>query len=169
MPFTASSTGVAAGSRIYLYDGTSAEIRVYSAEAALTGLWRITGATREVTPEQHRAYLNQRARNAVKPEYEPLLRRVYGSMDVPALAAMFQELTVDEAGMLWARLATEDVEMRPTWVVFDTTGRALGTAILPRDLEVHFIGSDHVLGRCRDSTDVEHVCRHQLTRTTTRR
>jgi hypothetical protein len=165
LPFTASSTAAAAGSRIYLYDGTSSDIRVYSSEAALTGLFRITGAKREVTRQQHQAYLEQQVRRiAPDPKNEPLLRRVFGSLDIPEEAAMFRRLIIDETGMLWAETVNEDRDAPSTWMVFAVSGRVLGTVNVPRSLDVHYIGIDHVLGRCRDAHDVEHVCKHELRR-----
>lgn len=49
-------------------------------------------------------------------------------------------------------------------MVFDSTGVARGTVDLRKDLEIHDIGRNYVLGRWQDSLRVEYVRRYRLDR-----
>ena len=53
------------------------------------------------------------------------------------------------------------------WVVFDGSGRMLGSVTTPAGLEVTEIGEDFVLGIWRDELDVQHVQLYELMKGTT--
>jgi hypothetical protein len=76
----------------------------------------------------------------------------------------FEALLVADDGWLWAKVYTPLDSERNRWMVFDPEGRATGTVDLTPGLEVHHIGSEHVLGVRRTELDVEIVEAYRLTR-----
>jgi hypothetical protein len=85
-------------------------------------------------------------------------------LELPEVVPAFQDLRVDHLGWYWANLFQPDEGGPSEWLVFDPEGRAQGIIELPRELEVHDIGEDYILGRWTDQLGVEYVRRHALDR-----
>jgi hypothetical protein len=71
---------------------------------------------------------------------------------------------VDHLGWYWAERFRPGPDDPSRWLVFDPDGRARGVVELPRDLEVHDIGENWILGLRIGEDGVETVRRHRLDR-----
>ncbi len=103
--------------------------------------------------------------------FDRLIGDLYAELQ-PVLIPTFDGILVDSDGWLWARVYDWDRWSSPgtrttasnLWIVFNSEGRALGTVDLSPGLEVHFIGTDLVLGVRRSDLGVEVVEGYRLTR-----
>jgi hypothetical protein len=71
---------------------------------------------------------------------------------------------VDTDELLWVRVYQIDPRMHQTWIVFDRSGRPLGTVRIPGGVDVRWIGERAILGVVTDAFDVEYVHRYPLRR-----
>jgi hypothetical protein len=86
-----------------------------------------------------------------------LWRQVYREGSVPPSTPTLQALRVDSSGFLWAEAFRAHPSDPATWLIFDSSGRAIGSVLLPAHLRVMDIGADYVLGIARDALGVEYV------------
>jgi hypothetical protein len=87
-----------------------------------------------------------------------------GGNPMPDRIPAVSDVIVDSEGNAWVRRFVMPGKAENRWGVFDTSGAFLGHLLLPTGLEVLEIGSDHVLGKARDSLGVEQVRLHRLRR-----
>ncbi len=67
-------------------------------------------------------------------------------------------LRTDSLGRIWMRaFAWRDSDSAVRWLVFESTGRVLGTVTTPAGLQVYEIGEDYILGVERDEADAEGI------------
>ena len=79
----------------------------------------------------------------------------------------FSALRTDSRGRIWMRAyQPREGERTVRWLVFEQTGRVLGTVTTPAGFDVFDIGSDHMLGVERDADDAQQVVmyRYAVTR-----
>ena len=133
------------------------ELRQFDREGGLIAIFRVDGPVRDQTEDALDRYLQ------ASPDSDRM-RRVYNLMGLPDVLPAFQALHVDPLGWYWAELFRPGEAEPSQWLVFDREGRARGIVELPRELEVHDIGEDYILGRWTDELDVEYVRRHVLDR-----
>jgi hypothetical protein len=84
--------------------------------------------------------------------------------DGPARVPAFDRVLVDTDELLWVRVYQIDPRMHQTWIVFDRSGRPLGTVRIPGGVDVRWIGERAILGVVTDAFDVEYVHRYPLRR-----
>jgi hypothetical protein len=139
-----------------------AEIHEFDTTGRLIRIFRLAEALRPVTREDIDSVIDfEAARFGVPPAQA---RRVYERMEFPDHWPNFQSIRVDRLGWIWAELYRPPQDETPRWMVFGPNGAAQGTIELPRNLEVHEIGADYVLGRWQGALRVEYVRRHRLNR-----
>lgn len=131
------------------------ELKRFDAEGRLIAIFRVDAPPRE-TP---RDALDRYVQRFPDPDE---MRRIYELMGLPGVIPAFQALYVDPHGWTWAERFRPGEDDAPEWLVFDPEGRARGIVELPRELEVHEIGEDYILGLWTDELDVEYVRRHAL-------
>jgi hypothetical protein len=67
-------------------------------------------------------------------------------------------IRTDARGRLWMRqYVWHPADTTAHWIVFDPTGKLLGTVTMPADFQVFDVGDDYVLGVQRGADDVEEV------------
>jgi hypothetical protein len=71
-------------------------------------------------------------------------------------------LLADDEGNLWVSEYARPGSDRNVRLVFDSTGAWLGSVELPSGFGPQHIGPDFILGKRRDSLDVEHVLLYPL-------
>lgn len=83
----------------------------------------------------------------------------YFGMDLPLPehVPIANQVQVDRAGNLWIERFRLRWEAERRWDVLGPQGRFLGTVTVPGRLEVYQVGADFMLGRARDSLDVEQI------------
>jgi hypothetical protein len=86
------------------------------------------------------------------------------TLPLPEYVPVASQLKVDAAGNLWIERSLLPWETERRWDVLNGQGRFLGTVSTPRRLNVYQIGTDFVLGRARDSLDIEQIQLWRLTR-----
>lgn len=138
----------------------------YNEAGQLSRIFRIDESPRPVQREDIDAVTEFLASRSSTPEAEAFIRTSYQQMDFPSGWPSFQALLVDEAGWLWAEVYRPVRTSDAVWIVFDETGEAHGSIVMPEGLEVRQIGSDFILGRWLDDLGVEYVRRYSLSRST---
>lgn len=143
------------------------EIRAFAQDGSLARIVRWGDAPRAPTPEQVRAYIEERASwypvrltPSEIEEYRAETRREYQSLPVAEHMPAFASVIVDRSNYLWVEGYELPGDERPgsVWTVFDEEGRLLGNVELPEDgLWTYEIGEDYVLLVARDKLDVEYV------------
>ena len=146
----------------FVTHGNAPEVHEFDNGGRLTRIFRLIEPGRPVTPEEVEAAIESRISSFTIPHSE--VRAVYRKMDFPDRWPTFQSARIDRLGWLWVELYQPTRTKPARWMVFDSSGVAVGTVELPADLQVHDIGSDYVLGRWVDSLRVEYVRRYRLDR-----
>lgn len=139
------------------------EIHVHSPDGKLLLLIQKEHAAREVTAADVDPLIDQRVM-AVKDEAaRSLVRRALSNMPTstfPMFGAAPDNgpaILVDDEGNIWVAEYTVPGDDRNTRMVFDSTGVWLGSVQFPPRFGPRHIGTDFVLGKARDSLDVEHI------------
>jgi len=157
-PFTREPHGTTSPSGAFIVDGRQYEILHFDTEGALERILRVDRQRRPVSDGDFDTVVEQYTGS---PGWYPTFD---GLLPVADSVATFDEVQVDAAGWIWARIFEWDSRLPVRWLVFDPDGRAHGTVELPSGLRVEQIGEDFVLGTWRDDLRVEYVRRHRLER-----
>ncbi len=72
--------------------------------------------------------------------------RYWQRFEFPPTVPAYTAMLVDRDDNLWVRSFPRSADNLVRWVVFDPTGKEIGSLDLPATLEVFDIGSDWVLG-----------------------
>jgi hypothetical protein len=147
-------------------DRESYEFRVFDSAARLRTIIRRIDVRRVPLNGRHvDAYLAAVARAGYSAEAERAEMNRYPN---PRFVPAHDDILVDEVGSLWVAdfLAPEPGRSMPArnWVVFDRSGRAVAHALTPPELEPMHITDEFVVGRVRDTLDVEFIQVHRLRR-----
>jgi hypothetical protein len=157
-----------------VFAGSDSTVFVGTADAFEISGWGLTGeqtskirydlAPVSVGDEQIAAFARHRSASASNPEleYREIAARAseYGGSIVPPYARML----IDADGYLWLGTYPIETSESELWHVFEESGRFLGAVRTPGNLRLFEIGHDYVLGVSEDSTGVEHVQLHSLSR-----
>jgi hypothetical protein len=162
VPFSIRPAAAVGRNGFFVTGGDAAEVQEFDNRGQLRRIFRLSEKPRPVTPEDVESAIGVTAtRYNVSPSQA---RRVYEQMDFPDYWPSFQSIRVDRLGWIWVELFRPPQDSTPRWMVFDSSGVARGTLESPRQLEVHDIGPDYILGRWRDDLGAEYVRRYRLDR-----
>jgi hypothetical protein len=153
----------------HFYVGTQDkyELKVYDIAGELTAVVRLDRANTETTQADIDRY--KRARLARVHELQRADREAeLDSLPYPETMPAFGPIAVDAAGNLWVADPRPFADEQPIWTVFDSGHRMLGTVETPRDLTIHEIGHDYVLGAYHGSDGAERVRLYPLEKPGTR-
>jgi hypothetical protein len=148
------------GNDLYAGSTDRYEIGVYTADGTLRRSIRrvfenlpVTSADIE-TVKQEQLDRMRRSNGPLNPaEFE----RMYAEMPIPKTMPAYAGLRVDAEGNLWVADYLRPSDHQSRFMVFDSTGRMLGSVVMPERFEPLDIGADYVLGRWRDELDVQYV------------
>lgn len=164
VPFAPEALVAAQGERIFLLRNLSAEVEVWSqtGQRVATYRWpseRIKVGT--IWPRYRAAELAAATR-----ERDKVLYGHFYEMDLPLpeYVPVASRLVVAVDGSLWIERYRLPWTTKRTWDVLDRGGRYVGAVETPDGLDVFQVGSDFLLGRWRDSEDVEQVHVYALRR-----
>jgi hypothetical protein len=155
------------GTQFFFGSGDSYEIECHEKTGELVRLIRLDRPSRRVTEADLERFIERRLQELDEGENEQEARQRLEAMPVPETMPVYEDLVVDAAGNLWVRDYQLDGDAPSEWVVFDGSGRMLGSVTTPAGLEVTEIGEDFVLGIWRDELDVQHVQLYELMKGTT--
>ncbi len=162
VPFRVYPTAAVGRHSIFATAGKTADIRRFGASGCLEQVISIAGALRPIPAGEYDRWIEwglSRVSDKVK------ARAMYAEIPRAEALPAWQNLLVDEEGLLWAEVFRPmDDSTTNKWMVFKPNGRAIGTVDLPPLLEVLQIGRDFVLGRWTDSDRLEYVRRYSLRR-----
>jgi hypothetical protein len=165
LPFTRGLHMVAGDSLLWIGSSDEYELRGYDVEGALTHIVRLEADSKPVSAADQERFFNHQISSAETEMSRDMWQRGRGFVTTAPTYPAFAGITVDQEGYLWVKeydAAWSDDP--PTWRVFTEEGVAIAIVHLPRDLQVHEIGKDYVLGRWEDALDVHHVQLLRLTR-----
>lgn len=145
------------GDEIYLGTADSVEYKVFAPDGHLQRIVRIPGYDLSLSGSQI-----EREREAYFPDSlppNPVFREVMDAQPNRDHRPGYEDMVIDESGNVWVKAFKGQHERRePTnWLVFDATGKWLGSVVLPPRFEVFRIGPDWILGKRPDELDVEHI------------
>ncbi|MGH7709676.1 MAG: hypothetical protein ACREOG_00235, partial [Gemmatimonadaceae bacterium] len=83
---------------------------------------------------------------------------------LPKYVPVANQLQVDSDGNLWVERFRLPWDAERRWDVLDAEGRFLGTVRTPGALEVYQVSAGFLVGRVRDSNDVEQVQVYRLSK-----
>lgn len=164
LPLTENPKVVASATEVFLLRNDAAEIEVYSLGGQRTRTIKLPGTlgeTRNEWPKFRASALASIARDrAARPNdnLSPLYQHLYESaLPLRQFMPYASEMLMGGDGNIWIdRFHLTDDKVRH-WEVISVAGKTLGTLTTPKGLDVYQIGSDFVLGKERDSLDVEMV------------
>lgn len=157
-------TVLAAGAgRIWVGTGESFELRGYDRNGTPSRIVRTLAFAHEPVTEALVAGRIAELQARWGEEEEHMLP-VYRAQEAPEVVAPYDGLVVDSEGDLWVRRFRRPSHARDAWVVFDPTGKLLGTVTMPAGLELLDVGPDFIVARSTDAWDVERVGVYALDR-----
>jgi hypothetical protein len=141
----------------------SFHIHVHAPDGRLLLLIRKAHTPRKVTASDVDPIIEQRVMAVRDEGSRPAVRRMLGRLPTstfPALGAAPENgpaLLIDDDGNLWVAEYALPGDERNIRTVFDSTGVWLGSVEFPSRFAPRHIGTDFVLGKSRDSLDLEQV------------
>jgi hypothetical protein len=152
IPFSSMPSAAVKRNGALITEGALPEIKEYDLEGRVQRIIRVDEPPRHITDADIQRYV------------EVTGKPLNPDIPIPEMMPTFESLLVDDEGWLWAKVYEWDPARRPAWVVFDNSGRVLGSIETPVGLHVYQINSDFILGVWTDDLDVEHVRRYRLNR-----
>ena len=164
VPLTAAPIVLATDSVIYLIRGDAPEIEVWSPAGTLVR--KLTWPAKRIPTADIWGKYRQAEMAAMTSDRDRTLYGHYYEMNLPLpkFIPVARGMLSDPAGNLWIERFRLPGEKIVLWDVVDARGRLLGTVTMPEGLQVFQVGTDFVLGRLRDSLDVEMVQLYRLQR-----
>lgn len=129
---------------------------------------RVQADPQPIGPDQIRAYQEERIQAAEDPAAQTALRDRFEELPFADHYPAIDGLLVDDLGYVWVRMYDPTDATRRSWHVFDAAGVHRAYVTTPRQLEVHDIQRDKILGRWRDELDVRTVRVYSLDRSSAR-
>ena len=164
VPMARESFYATASDRIYTGWNGAFEIVVRSLSGGPIAVIRAPGLELPMDDAEVSALYARRLGNCRNEQCERNIEAMFEDRRFPERRPAFSELKVDALDHLWV------AEYEPTgappagWHVFSPDGELLGHVTMPAGLEVHEIGTDHVLGVEENELDVPFVRRFPLRR-----
>lgn len=150
------------GDRVIVASGVAPALRILDADGTLRSevtFERPMRKAAEIWDEYRVAYLAQ-MQGADSARYAAYFAK---PLPLPENAPMYVGVKVDAAHRIWLeRFRMPGATAPREWDVLTPEGALIGLVTTPGDLTVYRIGTDHVIGRARDSLGVERVRVHRL-------
>ena len=166
VPYARIASVAVLGNRWYYGSGDSWEIEAYSADGALTHLFRRAEPNRPVTQEVIDEYRDPLLN--LNPEQQAMLAQMARSgvsvptTDVfPETLPAYESFIASDDGDLWVENYTS-ISEQPSWAVFREDGRYLGVVEPPMGAQPAHIGEDFVLVIWEDDLEVQQVQMYEL-------
>lgn len=163
IPLSSEPLDATIGNEVVIHRGPKPELEVFDQSGKLIRVIRWSRALKPVkdvwSAYQAAALADMSERQ--KASYAHLYSL---ELPLPEFTPSYSEMVVDENRNVWLkRFQIDGDPAAPTWDVISRAGQWIGVATTPSRFNVYRIGSNYLLGRSRDSLDVERV---ELRRTT---
>ena len=146
----------AAGGCMFVADGQSSEVSVYSALGVLSSVIETHVDTRAVSEEHKQSWIDYRMDRA-----EPEGREAYrqGLRDIPWVPELpyFNQMVADQWGRLWLQPYEPPTGLGRRWHLYAPDGERLGEVVLPSAMTVFEINQHGILGVTSGDFDEELV------------
>lgn len=162
LPFGHVSQSTVYGAGYYFGASDSYEIGRYTIDGTLQRLIRLKQRNLGVTPQDIELFTQRSLARARDDRRRQIRQRLYASMPWPDVMPAYDEFMTDADGNLWVAEYRRPGDDQPRWNVFAPDGTMLGVVETPPRFRVFQIGSDFVLGRWLDESDVERVRLYEL-------
>ncbi len=160
-PFARTTVFAVRDSQFYVGTQDEYQLKVYDMNGLLTSIVRLDRENTPTTEADIDRY--KRARLAGVHERQRADRQMeLDALPYPETMPAFGSIKVDAAGDLWVADPRPFGDERSVWTVFDAQHRMLGTVETPRDLTVHEIGNDYILGSIVGEDAVDRVQLYRL-------
>jgi hypothetical protein len=151
-----------APSRIALGNGDVYDIHVHDADGRLRLVIRRTTMSPPVTDADRDAGIGVMRAFAERQNRVEQFERLYSRIPPQERFPAHGPLQIDSDGNVWVSEFLRPTDNVSHWTIYSPDGALAGTLETPRDLTIHEIGSDYVLGVRRDENDIERVVRYAL-------
>lgn len=142
---------------VYVGDGDSGVVRVYSLNGATDGVRRLPDNEDARMSEADLEYAKRRDSLGQTTAEQAQTRKEWALDTPPATLPGYDALVVDAADYLWVRRHPRAGVSDTPWVVFDPDGAHVATVLLPAVLSVHEIGRDYIAGIVQDPYTGRHA------------
>ncbi len=160
-PFGRATVFAVTDERVYVGTQDTYQVENYDMQGRLTAVVRVAREPQPVTAEIIERYV--RGRLAGVHERERAQReRQLAALPYPDTMPAYGAMLVDSDENLWVAEYFPFGDATPTWTVFDSDHRMLGTVETPPGLAVHQIGTDFLIGSYRDEEDAYHIRVYRL-------
>lgn len=149
-------TLAAHGNRILSGDGSSFELRYFSARGKLEEILRSNESRAQLTAldrDMFKARLVQGTNGARRIQMTELADAMPFPQNVPS----FSHFIVAQDGRIWAQRYPRPLPKGDFWVVLEADGRFVDEVTMPPRFSLMAVGRDHIMGIGRDDDDVQHV------------
>jgi len=148
--------------RFYLGPSAESELRVSSVTGELEMLIRGSGPDLAITETHIDRFISDQGSRATTDNQRRSWERLYRNVEFPKTFPAYSRLLLDKLGNLWVQDYLRPGEDRPVWNIFRLDGALIARVNTPPGLHIYEVGADFVLGKWRDSLDVEHVQLYDL-------
>jgi hypothetical protein len=155
--FEARGTFAVNGNRLYIADGTTPEVQVWSADMVLRRLIRWKPPDRTVHSGDVEAYRRSLLIQASSETMRRMTRRRLSAVPVSKTFPAVAEIAVGPLGRLWVRRYPRPSSGTQTWFQFDAKGAFICAATVSGEITVLQFGEDYILGKTTDALDIEYI------------
>jgi hypothetical protein len=157
VPFTVHPVArVAREHEVYVIDGVSPEIRVYSLGAELKRIIRVDYAPQRISSNEFDSAAEWEL-SQLAPEHRPTVQRLYNQMPRPHARPYFDDLREGPDGRMWVRRYVPPNVERQEWLEIDSTGHIISALTAPAKVAFRQVSRDYAIGLYVDSLGVETV------------
>jgi hypothetical protein len=160
-PFGRATVFAVSDDRVYVGTQDKYQIESYDMHGRLTDIARVVREPRPVTAEIIERYVRGRLTGVHERERAQRERQL-AALPYPDTMPAYGAMLIDSDDNLWVAEYLPFGDGTPTWTVFDSDHRMLGTVETPRGLAVHQIGRDFVIGSYRDEEGAYHIRVYRL-------
>lgn len=162
-PFGRSASFAVVGASVVVASTDRFEIAEYSHAGTLLRLVRAGPAGRRITATDVEALRRHMSGQVIDPELREFVAEAHQGHPLPDRAPAFGKLLAAETGDIWVSRFSVVPDSTTTWDVFAPEGAWLGHVVVPGDIEILSVGSDHALATRLDHLDVPCLTMYELT------
>jgi hypothetical protein len=172
------------GNRLYIASSDQPEIRVFEHNRGLVRIIRWSSDAESVTAADRDLYEQKRLQwLEIYPQIAEVIPLIDEYPALPQSKPYFRSILIDDHDNLWVRNYPVHVAGRPDrydfqmglwetpaqsssekWMVFDPSGRLLGSVEVPAAIDVRAIRNDEIIGVWKNELDVEHIAWYAIAR-----
>lgn len=142
------------GRCVFMTTGASRSVSIYSAGGTRVTKFDGPGTSRSVAQEHLDTYLAYRLRDSPDPAR---YRQWMEEAAVPEYLPSYYQMVVDEWGQIWLQEFEPPLGRGTRWWLVSQRGVEVAEVRIPREIDVHSISKEGVLGRTLNESDEDRV------------